>query len=358
MDSELQRISQLIREKAFAQAEDDLRAYVKQNPQSPQAFYLLSYACDQPRERLAAIRRAHKLAPESDRITTRFRKLESGQDRPRRSRWSLLPLVLVTLLMLGALLVGLWVTFRDRLPASLGGPTLALPTAIVILPTATVDQQATQAIQATATAIVATNNQVGTHVANTATAVAVLNAAASTTPEFTNTPVATSTPAPTTTPIVLLTPTPSLTPFVAPTAIPFFEGLPPPAPVGSTADVAVGQLTVRSFYRAAEVFINEIGATIDPPPAGTEWALLELQLICSGDGDCTPPLDALAVVDNTGVSYLLATTEVFQVDPRFGPEGFANNQTYGYAAVALPPEAAGLALTVIIDGQAYTFALE
>jgi len=88
MDSELQRISQLIREKAFAQAEADafaqaeadLRAYVKQNPQSPQAFYLLSYACDLPRERLAAIRRARKLAPENERITARFRKLESGRD--------------------------------------------------------------------------------------------------------------------------------------------------------------------------------------------------------------------------------------------------------------------------------------
>ena len=340
MDSELQRISQLIREKAFAQAEADLRAYVKQNPQSPQAFYLLSYACDLPRERLAAIRRARKLAPENERITARFRKLESGRDKPRRSAWSLLPLLLVMLLALGALLVGLWVTFRDQLPAALGGPSVVLPTAIVIEPTATPEP---------------------TEPPPTATETPLPPSPTATlepTDTATQTPVPTSTPAPTTTPIVLLTPTPSLTPFVGPTAVPFFEALPPPAPLGSTGDVSVGQFTVRSFYRAAEVFINEIGATIDAPPPGTEWALLELQLICNGDGDCTPPLESMAVIDTVGAIYLLAAPEVFRVDPRFGPEGFANNQTYGYAAVALPPEAAGLALTVDIDGQIFTFALE
>jgi hypothetical protein len=356
MDSELQRITQLIRERSFAEAETALRAYVKLHPESPQAFYLLSYACDEPRERLAAIRRARKLAPENARIAERFRRLESGKDTPRTRRRSLLPLLLVTSVVIGALLAGLWVTFRDRLPAALGGSVVVLPTANV----PGTDLLENQFIEATATAIEATNEQVRVFVEQTASAAPpTATESATPSPEVTAaSPTATPTRRPTETPIVLLTATPSLTPFIPPTVVPFFTALPPVAPVGSTVDVAVGQFIVLSFNRAGEVFINEIGATIDPPPDGTEWALLELQLICNGETDCTPPLAEMRVVDTTGETYALATAQMFQAEPRFGPESFGNNQTYGYAAVALPPVADGLALTVTIAGQVYAFALQ
>jgi hypothetical protein len=364
MDAELQRISQLIREKAYPAAEKALRLYVKDNPQSHQAFYLLSFACDQPRERLAAIRRARKLAPESERIAERFRKLEAGEAAPRRSGLGGLPLLLLTLLVIGALTAGLWVTFRDRLPPALGGSAAILPTAVVLGPnTETVSaptlDTATPTLNTdlalTATSIVATNQAVETEVVRRATESASVSIATAT-PSPTPTPTATRSA--TATPIVLLSPTPSLTPFVAPTAVPFFSELPPPAPIGSSVDVGVGQLVIYSFNRAADVFIAEIGGTVDAPPDGAEWALLEMQLICNGESDCTPPLESFAVVDSTGERYPLASAEVFQADPRFGPESYANNMTYGYALVALPPAADGLALTVTVEGQLYALALQ
>jgi hypothetical protein len=86
--------------------------------------------------------------------------------------------------------------------------------------------------------------------------------------------------------------------------------------------------------------------------------VLEMQLICTGEGDCTPPLTDFEVVDTVGERYPLATADVFQADPRFGSETFGNNQAYGYAAVAIPAGAAGLALSVTVAGQVYAFALQ
>jgi hypothetical protein len=332
MPVSLAAIRQMLKNRQYEDARSALDAFLRANPRSAEAWYLLSMAAETPPRRLAAIRKAAKLAPNNARVQARLQKLQRAPGaRSGRGR------LVLALLVLAALAVAA-VVLRVNAP-----PTPPPTTAIAAADTPTAQPSATP------TTAPATD-------------------AATITQPAADTPTAqpSATPA---TPTSTLTATPTLTPpaptntALPPTAI---SVLPTSAPqvvmpltsvvMNEAQEVGAGEMWVVDASRAAESLILEIGGSVEPAPPGYTWLLVELFMLCSGAENCAPPTTALQVVGPSRVPYPPAPGITIQ--PTFGPAAYVDGQVWGYLGFLVPSTEAPLSLLLTQPGQQFAFDLQ
>ncbi len=78
----LKQAQEYIRSKQLPQAQRLLVAYIKQNPNSEQAWYLLSTAVDDPRKQIECLQRVLRFNPANTEAQTRLMKVMSAQSAP------------------------------------------------------------------------------------------------------------------------------------------------------------------------------------------------------------------------------------------------------------------------------------
>jgi hypothetical protein len=78
----LKQAQEYIRSKQLPQAQRMLVAYIKQNPNSEQAWYLLSTAVDDPRKQIECLQRVLRLNPANTEAQTRLMKVMATQAEP------------------------------------------------------------------------------------------------------------------------------------------------------------------------------------------------------------------------------------------------------------------------------------
>ena len=95
-------------------------------------------------------------------------------------------------------------------------------------------------------------------------------------------------------------------------------------PLREGADIGGGEMRVVDAVRQAGAAIQDRGGSVPPAPAGQEWVLVELLLICEGDTNCTPDTGAFRLTGGSGAPYPPAAG--FALAPIFGREVFAAGQ--------------------------------
>lgn len=371
MDTELRAISKLVQERRYDEARPLLRAYLKQHPDQAVAWYLASYAEQQPAQRLAAARKAARLAPENAAAQERLTKLQSAA--PRR-----LPLLALAAVLLIALVAAALFLLRPPPPAE----RESVPTLISLDATLPPTTQALAAETTTETppSTAAASDTPAPPATATASATAALpaSATASATPRP---PTETQPPSETEIVVANVQPKPSLTP-APPTPTSASSPQPPSAtppptatsvpptpqpsptmaapgsvvPFGQPGNLGSGTLRVLSSTRAASSLIAELGGQAPAPPANQEWVLVELLLTCASGDNCTPPAAALSIVGGSGSSYSAPGT--LRLDALFSPEVYASGQTWGYVGFLVSSSESTLSLVVTQDGQSVAFALQ
>jgi cytochrome c-type biogenesis protein CcmH/NrfG len=78
MPVSLVAIRQMIKNRQYEDARSALQAFLRQNPKSAEGWYLLSLAGETTPKRLAAARRAAKLAPKNVRVLARLDQLQKS----------------------------------------------------------------------------------------------------------------------------------------------------------------------------------------------------------------------------------------------------------------------------------------
>lgn len=159
-------------------------------------------------------------------------------------------------------------------------------------------------------------------------------------------------------PQVVIVPGTGTTPPNLPTATPV-STLPPiggAAPIGQAVNIGTGQFRVVQAPRPGDAVIRALGGSIPNAPPGQEWVLVEMLLICSGTGNCTPDAASLQAQGTSGSRY--SPAEQFVLDPLFGPENFIGGQVWGYRGFLIPRSEAQLILVVTVNRQSYNFALQ
>jgi hypothetical protein len=139
---------------------------------------------------------------------------------------------------------------------------------------------------------------------------------------------------------------PAIPTMVIAGAIPLLEG----------ADIGAGEMLVLDVFRQASTEIANRGGSVPPAPAGEEWVLIELILICDGDENCTPESGTFNLTGTSGGQYPPAAG--FQLEPVFGREAFAAGQVWGYLGFVVPDSETGLWLTLGQGSAVYRFALQ
>jgi hypothetical protein len=127
-------------------------------------------------------------------------------------------------------------------------------------------------------------------------------------------------------------------------------------PLREGADVDAGEMRVVDIFRRASAEILERGGSIPPAPPGEEWVLVELLLICEGEGNCTPEIGALNLTGSSGRPYPPAAA--FQLEPVFNRDAFIAGQVWGYLGFVVPNSEGSLWLTLGQGGVVYRFALQ
>jgi flagellar basal body-associated protein FliL len=121
----------------------------------------------------------------------------------------------------------------------------------------------------------------------------------------------------------------------------------------STAlNIGTGDLYVVAFTRPGQQAIADLGGSVSAAPAGQEWALLELLLVCTGADNCAP--DSVALVGSSGATY---TPGPLTALPPFTQASGVLGQIYGYEAFLVPTSETTLSLSVTRAGQTYTIGL-
>jgi len=387
MDNPLRELSQRIQQRQYDAARAPLQAYVKANPDSAYAWYLLSFAENTPARKQSAIAKAVKLAPDNERFQERYAKLGAT---PKRSRLPLIGLAVVLIGVIGAAAVLL----SNRQTAE----SQNLPTLAALNPTAESNDAAeiTPEIQSsvessptppspTATEIVltpvltisSTLAEVARPTLPPATSVniSVITATIAAPQIIVPTSVPVIEPTATTEIIVTLVgerptlpvnnnPTqsvPTNTPFPSPTAAPpqpTATLIPPGStvPLATFGDVGVGELQVIQVARPGSSFIREIGGTAPNPPPNQDWVLLEILMMCSTATNCAPSPNNLTILGSSGATYSIPGT--LQIDPPFGPEAYSSGQVWGFAGFLVPRSESTLSLVVTQGDQSFAFALQ
>jgi hypothetical protein len=383
MDSQLRQISQLVQEKRYNDARMPLQKYLRDNPDSAYAWYLLSFVAATPADKQKAIRKATQLAPEDQKYSTRLAKLGAVKKRS-----PVLPLVIF-----GAVLIAIVaVVFAALRPADT--PTADSSTTVAQDSTATQESlqiaavasaesttetsvssiQATDTLAPEATETIA---DVATTVTETATALPTIDIAIFASPDFMTAAAANT---------VLLVPPTEQAVAPLPTAVPSTNGtaqptanvlpvpsstlastLPPGAPtvtpggdagvpLSTPLDIGAGEMRIVAAVRPASTLINELGGAAANPPTGQQWLLVEALVICSGSDNCAPALSDIRVVGSSGTTY--APAPDFSMPQLFGPSAFAVGQVWGYMGFTIPSSETTLKLALNQDGETYTFALQ
>jgi hypothetical protein len=127
-------------------------------------------------------------------------------------------------------------------------------------------------------------------------------------------------------------------------------------PLLESADIGEGEMLIIDAVRQASAEIVERGGTVPPAPAGEEWVLVELMLICDGGENCAPDTGAFNLTGASSRPYPPAAG--FQLEPVFGREAFTAGQVWGYLGFVVPNSESGLWLTLGQGSQLYRFALQ
>jgi len=386
MDNQLRELSQRIQQRQYDAARAPLQAYVKANPDSAYAWYLLSFAENTPARKQSAIAKAVKLAPDNQRFHDRYVKLGAT---PKRSRLPLIGLAVVLIAIVGAAVVLLsnrqaaesqnLPTLAALNPTERNGaaettpeiqssvessPTPPSPTAAEIvltpvltisstlaevarptlLPTNAVNVSAITATVAAPQIIVPTSSPIVEPTATTELIVTLVGNRPTLPPNNNPTQIV-----------------PSNTPFPSPTAAPpqpTATLIPPGStvPLATFGDIGVGRLQVIQVARPGSSYIQEIGGTAPNPPADQDWVLLEILLMCSTATNCAPSPSSLSILGSSGTAYAIPNS--LQIDPPFGPEAYSSGQVWGFAGFLVPRSESTLSLVVTQGDQSFAFALQ
>ena len=120
MDSQLRQISQLVQEKRYADARAPLLKYLRDNPDSAYAWYLLSFVSDAPAEKQKAMRKAVQLAPDDAKYSTRLAKLGAAKKRSPA-----LPLIILGAVLIALIAIAATFLRPAAAPAASNGTTVA-----------------------------------------------------------------------------------------------------------------------------------------------------------------------------------------------------------------------------------------
>jgi len=125
--------------------------------------------------------------------------------------------------------------------------------------------------------------------------------------------------------------------------------------MGTTLEIGIGQLRIVQMTRPAASAIQEIGGTVPDPPAGQNWVLLELLLVCNTPDQCIQPASAFQILGASGTWY--GPSPEFNVSPTFDTV-VLRGQAWGYLGFVVPDSEATLRFVVIRSGQTYVFSLQ
>lgn len=371
MNDELRGIASLIRQRQPADARRTLARYVQANPESAEAWYLLSWVAAGADERVRAAQKAAALDPSSARYGERLARLMIAEPRPRRLCWPLLA-VPVALILIG--ITAVWAIGSAERPA------ITLPTqAVFVLNEAEMAMDA----PASARAALVVTEPPG---ANTETAApaspTVRQPARESTPAVLPPPAAspiTAQPAATREAAAIPVPVHTTIPnavsptngasHLPPTNLPPATNIPTTVPSPATViflagavplregvGIGTGEMRVVDALRQAGAQIRERGGSAGSTPPGEEWVLVEVLLMCAGDANCAPDLGAFSITGTSGRSYSAAAG--FALEPVFGRDAFVGGQVWGYLGFVVPNSESGLWLTVGQGNAVYRFALQ
>lgn len=337
MPVSLAAIRQMLKNRQYEDARSALDAFLRANPRSAEAWYLLSMAAETPPRRLAAIRKAAKLAPNNARVQARLQKLQRAPGaRSGRGRLVLALLVLAALAVAAVVLI----------PRINAPPTPPPATAIAAADTPTAQPSATPTTAPATDAATITQPAADTPADQP-----------SATPATPATPTSTLTATPTVTaPAPTNTALPPTAVSVPPTSAPQVVMPLTSVVMNEAQEVGAGEMWVVDANRAAESLIVEIGGSVEPAPPGYTWLLVELFMLCSGAENCAPPTTALQVVGPSRVPYPVAPGITIQ--PIFGPAAYIDGQVWGYLGFLVPSTEAPLSLLLTQPGQQFAFDLQ
>ena len=344
MDNELRSIANLIRQRQPADARRALGRYLKAHSDSAEAWYLLSVVETDADKQIRAAQKAAALEPKYGK---RLAALLSEKPRSGR-RWALLVAVPV-LLMLVAIGV-VWAAGQFSQPA------VTLPTQAAFelqAPTITATEPPSETVQPSPTPATPTRTTSPSH---TPTATQVASATITDT-VIAPTNAATLIPVSATSAATRVPPT-IAPPTANPTSVPVIATVSADntIPLNGVGNIGIGQMLVIDALRQAGAAIQERGGSIPPAPAGEEWVLVELLLICAGDSNCTPDMGAFNITGSSGRPYPPAAA--FQLDPVFNSQAYTAGQVWGYLGFLVPNSESGLWLTLGQGSAAYRFALQ
>lgn len=365
MDDTLVSLAEQVKAKAYDDARAGLRDYVRQQPDQPYAWYLLSFADSSHAKRLAAARQAAKLAPDSAPVQTRLAQLQARRGRFPARR--LLAVAAALVILGGALLVVLKPGAR---PASPPMPTLAAlptlqPTAASLALALPTDAPSTapptaETLPSQAASPLPVETVALPVVQHTATHTLPPPIVPTFEPLLPTLELPTSAPAqPPVETIAPVTAPPTVT--RPPTATPGVTNPPPTsianaAPLNMPLNIGSGDLRVIAATRPGDGLIRDLGGSVAPAPPGKVWLLVELLLVCGSANNCAPDASALRVLGTAGMTYTPEAS--LQVNPLFGAGAYMAGQVWGYAGFLVPTGEAALYLTLARGGQDYIFALQ
>jgi hypothetical protein len=365
MNSQLDQIRALIEAHELSLAQDKLKKFLKDNPESAQGWFLASFVQPTPEMRLTSIKRAAKLQPSHQEIQKRLVKLESAAGKKKITR-----LLAIVVVALGILLTLAVILLNQRpLPASDELPTLAVLRAETDVPT--------QQILATATDISVLQpkmtsvnlGETGFNSTIESTVQTAIVSIVTSTPVFIVPQPNNSLPQPTayTGATAFITPTlvsSNPTNTLAPTTISSQPTVASPAgipttvqvvPLSSVIAISKGEFRVVDAKRGAESMIQDLGGSFPPAPPNQSWFLLELLLICKNSPSCVFDPSILKIIGSSGTIY--SYSPQLNLAPSFGTTT-ENNQVWGYLGFTIPTNETSLKLTLSENGQTYSLALE
>jgi hypothetical protein len=107
--------------------------------------------------------------------------------------------------------------------------------------------------------------------------------------------------------------------------------------------------------RPASSAIQQLGGSVANPPAGQNWVLLELLLICKTPGQCLQNPSNFQVLGASGtwygVSPGLINLQIFDTVVLQG-------QSWGYLGFVVPDSEATLRFVVLQGSQMYVYSLQ
>jgi hypothetical protein len=383
MNNRLNQIKLLMKTNETSEAARQIEAYLGDNPEDAQGWYMASFLRPTAAARLAAIKRAATLAPDHGDIQRRLVKLEPSHGKTRG--FSRSQILILVILASGILVVFALILLNGgKTPPQNELPTLVVLQAMTAVPTqaALIQENPTGETISPTTAIIP-NTQITNTVAEvsseqpqnteiisspeptlfvaTETRGFVPATVASTAIPANNTvplptvivDLPTAGAQPTTQPISQNTATSvSPTQLAAPTAISVaITG----TPLNIAVDVGAGQLRVVDATRNAESLISDLGGLFPPAPADQSWMLVELLLVCNKNVPCVFSPSALRVISSSGGTY--SYVPQLNLVPQFGSVS-DNNQIWGYLGFTIPNSDTSLGLTLSENNQTYTFLLQ